>query len=305
MDRFRRTFLFASLLLLSVAALAQDNPYHPVATQSLPAELKAFVPPDTKVIFYKATGTTDGSDAVVVLERQKQIPSEADITSGQRPLLMFRRVNGVFKEVDRNNNIIACSTCGDFLDDPFGDHLVDLTPGHMKIEQIHGGHHPSSADYTFVYDRAAQQWRVVSASRTRFGDAGEGAKKVEKLQLPSDTLLTDFDPQWHRPEYWNALVVNDKTHAFSSIVDKPDEQSLDEDIHGDCQSEGICHVLVKQKYGCMALVKSGSGQFFTATSTLEERGGGAAVSRKALDQCTGQGKSPCEVLRNDCSTGSR
>lgn len=267
------------------------------ASAQTPAELKAFIPPGQKLLVYKGSG----NDVALVIEKQKADADAPDITKGQRTLLLLHRIDGTLQTVLSNDKVIACSTCGDFMDDPFADHLLTLTPGHIHVEQYHGGRQPSSAIYDFTYDAASKQWRVSNAVNTRFADSGEGEKTIEKLPLASPALLSDFDPNWHKPEFWGGYAVNDKAHTFAAIVDASDEASLDKSIHDSCQSDGKCHVLVKQLYGCMALARDGAGQFYTATS--QKKKAADDVAHDALKQCTAGSKGACEVLRHSCSTG--
>ncbi|TCV97221.1 uncharacterized protein DUF4189 [Luteibacter rhizovicinus] len=269
--------------------------------QDAPAEVRELVPADSKLIFYKATGSTDGSDAVAVMERQKKNASDPDITSGQRPLLVLRKIDGVFKEVARNDRVIACSVCGATFEDPFDRELTTLTPGHIHIEHNYGGRQVSSFIYNFSYNAATKQWRVTDAVSTWFDNLGEGAKHVDKVPLPTSGLLADFDPRWRAPVFWNALVVNDQAQTFSMIIGERDPVSLEKSMQESCQSSGNCRVLFKQANGCLALAKDSSGVFYAASS--QKKKALKEVASEALNECNEGGKGSCKVIRHDCSWG--
>ena len=275
------------------------------AASPVPDELKAFVPPDMKLLVYKTTGTTEGSDAVAVLERKKKYTADPDATAEQRLLLLFRREDGALREVARNDKIIGCPTCGEEMDDPFLPDGVELKQNHLIIEQDHG-ELPSTATYKFLYDAKTQQWEVTSAINTHYDQpvlGGAPPKTVSILKLPNPPLLTSFDPGWRTPQFWNAIVVNENAQSFVIIDDEPDEKSLDSRIQDSCKVDGKCTVLVKQNYGCMALVKDGAGQFYTGTSLSKKRTAGKDAVDSALRQCNHKDRGSCEVVRHDCSTG--
>jgi len=271
----------------------------------VPEELKAFVPLDMKLLVYKTTGTTDGSDALAVLEKQKKNVSDPDIISGQRRLLVFRRENGALKEVARNENIIACSTCGWLLDDPsFIPEGVELTPGRIRIEQADARFHPSYSKFVFTYDASTQQWRVASSEigvSTQDDDSGDWKMQVTKLPPSPIILLADFDPKaWRKPEYWNAIPVNEKTHEMASIFNDPGQKSLNKDLDDACRSHGMCTVLVKQLYGCLAVVRDSAWRYFTINSMHTT---GKQATDDAMRQCTQHGKGACKVEVYGCSVG--
>ena len=235
----------------------------PALQAPVPEEVQALVPAGMKLIYFRAdNGRTEGSDAVAILDHTNK-PADPNMSTGPRPLIMLRKTGGVYKEEARNDHVIACSSCGEDMDDPFTPGGIELTPNHLVIEQDHGS--ASSAVYKFVRDPKSEQWIVTSAVNTLAKQSLTGGgfnKTPTRLKLPTPPLLTNFDPGWRTPQFWKAVVVNDKTHDFSFVGNQSDEKALDESVKDECQKSGICHVLVKQLNGCVALVKDQSGSFY-------------------------------------------
>jgi hypothetical protein len=284
-----KAMTYVAAILLPAIAIAEAPP-------SAPAEVATLAPAGTKLIFFKASGTTEGSDAVAVFE--------ASTASGpaQRDLLVLRKKDGVFRLADRNDKLIACSTCGQFMDDPFlNDGDVSVTPGHIRISQMDSGENQSGVNYQFAYDPATSTWKVTGGERVVAADMGHDPAKTQKAALPASGLLKDVDAHWAPVSYWNGVVVNDKDHSFFSSVSVKSEQALDAELKKECTDASSCHVVIKQQNGCYALVKDENQAFFTAT--VAKKRSADEASAKALAECKAHGKGKCEIQRNDCSTG--
>ncbi|HEX7814574.1 DUF4189 domain-containing protein [Dyella sp.] len=270
-----------------------------VAQVSAPAEVTAAAPKGTHLVFFRASGEQVGADAVAVFE------TAADASGAkQRDLVVFRKQASGFTVVAHNDKVIACSTCSQFHDDPFsaGQH-IEVSPGHIHIEQMDSGETPSTTTFDFSDDTSARQWRVTDASRVQVKN-GRGKGVTRKLPLPASGLLADMDGQWSTPTFWNALVVNDQKHTFSFLLSKPSEQAIDAAIHASssCADGAACRVLVKQHDGCMGLARDADKTFFSATSPDPKAED--AVAKQALAACKAGGKGDCETVRTECSTGA-
>ncbi len=300
--------IFSLHLLICAAAvigpcMAADAP---ALQKPVPAEVQALVPTGMKLIFFRAdNGRAERSDAIAILEQAKK-SADPNESTGPRPLIMLRKTGGVYKEEARNDKIIACSNCGEDMDDPFTPDGIELTPDHLVVEQDHGP--ASSAVYKFMRDPKSQQWIVVSAVNTLAEQsmaAGKFIKTPTRLKLPTPPFLTNFDPGWRTPQFWNAVVVNDKTHDFSFLKSSSNEKDLDERIDDNCKKSGVCHVLAKQLIGCVALVKGHSGIFYAGSSSTVKGNAENKAKSSALNECAKHSPGACEAIRSDCSQSSK
>lgn len=286
------------IALVTIAALALPATLMAATPPpSAPAEVAALAPAGTKLVAFKSSGDTDGADAVAVFE------NESAGAARQRDMLILHKQAGRFQLVDRNDNVIACSTCGQLRDDPFDPNLLKVTPGHISLIQAHGGETPSESNYAFAYDAASSKWRVVSAKRKDVADQGDGAVTNGSDPLPSSGLFKDFDGRWKATSLWNGYVVNDSTHRFSQVVNKPTEAALDKAIAEACSDGAACHVLLKQENGCMSLVKD-SAQAFYAAGTAGKHSKSQALG-KATAACEAKGHGGCEEQTSYCAIGFR
>lgn len=276
--------LVIGMAMFAVNAIASDI----VA----PPEVSSAAPAGTHLAFYKASAV----DAVAVYETASDASG-----SRKRDFIVFRKKDGVFQPVVRNDKIIACSTCTPERDDPFlGGRHIDVSPGHIHVEQIYGDAHPSSATYDFTYDTASGQWKVNSASRT--DGTAEGKDATKKLPLPASGLLKDFDGRWSTTSYWNALVVNDTKHSFQFLLSSPSEEALAATIKKSCDEKGNCRVIARVQDGCLALARDAGGQFFAAATP--GTGSEDKASQEAMATCKSKGKGECEAVRTSCSAGA-
>lgn len=295
----------AAIGLVAFATASQAEQREAAIQTPVPPEVQALVPSGMKLLFFTTNqGGAEGSDAVAILESTR-MPANAHISTGPRPLIVLRKSEGVYREVARNDKIIGCSTCGEDADDPFLPQGIQLTPGHLVIDQEHGPG-PSTAVYDFVRDSKTQQWIVTKAVNTHVEQSPVGTNLIQTptaLVLPKPPLLVNFDPGWHETQLWAAIAVNGKTGRFAFLGEFPDQHSLDNNIKDECQQRGVCTVLVKQDFGCMALAKDAKGRFFAGSSLVA--GVGEQESKEnALKECRSHDGGACEIVRRDCSTAS-
>lgn len=272
---------------------------------AVPSEVQALVPAGMKLIFFRAdNGRAERSDAIAIMAQTQQSTDQSEGKS-TRPLLMLRKVHGVYKEEARNDNIIGCATCGEDHDDPFTPGGIALTPNHLVIEQDHGS--ASSAVYRFMRDPKSEQWDVVSAVNTVAKQSlGGGVQKTSTaVELPTPPLLANFNPGWQSPQFWNAVATNDATHDFSFLSSQSNEKDLDAHVADACKKTGACHVLVKQRSGCVALVKDHVGIFYAGSANGVSSTSKSQAKSSALDQCTKRGAGQCEAIRSDCAPNSQ
>jgi len=88
----------------------------------LPQEVRPFIEKAARPIcLAKADLDGDGrQDFMLVLERGKARMSDPDIKERQRPLLILvRQQDGSLRLVNRNEDVVSCSTCGGVMGDPF------------------------------------------------------------------------------------------------------------------------------------------------------------------------------------------
>ncbi|MGZ8937421.1 MAG: hypothetical protein ACXW02_08070 [Halobacteriota archaeon] len=141
-----------SLVFIAASAFADEGT--DLTVDMLPHEVKPFVETGTSPISIAGADLNgDGlQDFVLVLERQKANDSDPDIEVGQRPLLILvRRPDGGLKEVNRNDKIVYCSTCGGMMGDPFQG--VEVGPKTFSVSHYGGSGWRWSVDYKFNYSR--------------------------------------------------------------------------------------------------------------------------------------------------------
>lgn len=295
--------LLACTAGLAGSAMADDPP-----SVSLPEDVKALAPAAMIPIFYSEMD----SDAALIVQTKDDHPDNPSHDPYAHPqtrwLIMFRKEHGSYKEVDRSDKIIACSTCGEDGEDPFFPEGIELKNGRLDTQQD-TTIEPSTADYQFSYDPKLGHWIVTSASTTEvdqnFSEGPLTHQKPQKIPLPTPPLLANFDPGWQPREPMLAFSADESgENTYSSSADT--ERLLDVMLKADCENHKACKVLVKQVNGCAALVKDG-GQLFVGKSSVKLDGAhdDDAKKKEALDQamsaCKSGGGSTCQVIRNECT----
>lgn len=263
------------------------------ASADVAPEVIAAAPQGTRLISFRSSGPQSDADAIAVYETA---PDQEGVR--HRDLVVFRRKSGKFIPEIRSGKIIACSKCSQFHDDPFDDGNVGVTPGRIHIEQMDGGEKPSTTILDFV--RKADAWRVTEATRITV-EEGRGEQVTEKLPLPASGLMQDMDARWSVPTFFNAVVVNDKTHKFAFLHGSRTPAELEKSIAMSCRDGSDCRVLVRQQDGCMSLVRDEKLRAF-AVGIQGSKDKQNAVAL-ALAKCRVEGNGKCEEVRTDCSTG--
>ena len=197
-----RPLLLALLLLSSLSARAAGNG-EPVAAKVIPAELKPFIEPRTVLLSFDAADLNgDGlSDYVLVLEKQKNKPTDDDITDGQRPLLLLiRQPNGTLKLAKRNDKLVMCSTCGGVMGDPFEAMVVGSKT--FTVSHFGGSGWRWANSARFNYSRRDDTWQLVRVEEVSF-HAGDPDKTTKtKVYTPPKHFgkidIADFDPESFR-----------------------------------------------------------------------------------------------------------
>ncbi|MDQ0010329.1 hypothetical protein J2T07_002519 [Luteibacter jiangsuensis] len=283
--------LLATALASSPAFALQETPI------SAPAEVEALSPTGMHLIFFKTSGDQPDADAAAVFET-----NSGDRDSRQRELILLRKKDGRFHEVDRNDKIIGCTTCDQFRQDPFLDRHITVTPGHISILHTDSGEKESTAEYQLVYDSGISHWRITSAKRTDF-ELGQGNGVSQAIPLPSSGLMKDFDAKWKARSFWTAIVVNDVSHQFHFVSSVPSERELDVTMNRRCNDPSTCRILVKQQDGCVALVQDELKNFFASALPLKRSE--AQAEGKAMSECKLHGHGTCTPIRTGCTLGSR
>jgi len=214
-----------------------------------------------------------------------------------RTLVVFGKKDGKFVFDFSNDKLIACSLCSQFHDDQFYPDGVKITPGHIHIDQSDAGEKPSETELDFV--RKDNGWHVTKATR-RTVVSGYGADTTTKLPLPASGLAKDMDAKWTFPVFYNAVLFNRRNGKFMFMHKEPTPDSIWVDAKGDCNKED-CDVLVRQKDGCISLVRDSRGRPFAA-GTPNPKDEKAALA-KAMVACSAAGGTMCKEANTDCSTG--
>lgn len=183
------------LALIPAISLATDY----VEGKDIPAELRPFVLPNTRLLAYEmADLNADGKpDYVFILEKQKKQPDDVPIDEGQRPLkIAIRQVDGKLKLVKTNEKIVFCSACGGVWGDPFADLKADKKG--FTVSHFGGSGWRWANDYQFNYSRKDDTWQLVKVSELSF-HASDPDKVKEKIYTPPKHFgkidIADFDPE--------------------------------------------------------------------------------------------------------------
>jgi hypothetical protein len=285
-------------------AMADDQDAPPI---SLPKEVKAFAPIGMIPIFYGANGL----DAVIVVETKDDHPDNLSMDPYAHPqtrwLIMLRKEQGVYKEIDRSDKIVACSTCGRRGLDPFVPQGIELKNGKLHIEQDYTLD-PSTAEYRFSYDPKLGHWVVLSATNTEVDQNMSGGELIRRtpqnLVLPKPPLLTKFDPGWHPRESGVAFTADDQAQRISLLRGDSSEE-LDALIKDNCTDKEPCHEVARQFDGCITIVKDGN-KLYVGKSSVKLHGASdndvkqREADNKAVKECKSDGGSACKVVDYDC-----
>ena len=281
-----------ALCVLAGAMGANTLPAPSNPLPAAPAEVTAAAPPQTVLLAYTASGSQEGATAIAVYET----PPDADDIR-HRVLTIFGNRNGRFVPEVTSDKLIACSKCTQFHDDPFHPKHVEVSAGHVQIDQFDSGQMPSTTSFTF--QKRQGKWLVTEATRETY-EAGVGKPRLEKMPIATSGLVEDMDGRWTAPAYFNALVVDDITGMFAFLHGEPTIKQLHERIARDCNASS-CRVLAQQKDGCISLIRDSSGRSFGASNADPEAKLDAI--NNAMATCKATGGSGCAEVRTDCDKG--
>lgn len=193
-----------ALAIFAAGALGQgyaQSDY--VAEDRIPAEVRPFIEPDTRVLALQAADLNSDKlrDYVLVLEKQLSEVDPGNPPEGQRPLvILVRQADGKLVVAKRNDKIVYCSFCGGVFGDPFAG--IAVRPGGFTVSHYGGSNWRWGNSFRFAYSRRDQTWQLVRVEETTF-NAGDPArtKKTEVLVPPKHygkIDIADFDPQRFR-----------------------------------------------------------------------------------------------------------
>lgn len=262
-----------------------------------PAEITVAAPAGMTLLSFKASGTQAGAAAAAVYET-----APADDGVRHRQLTLFGNTGGKFVPEATSDKLIACSMCTQYHDDPFYPAHVEVSVGHVHIDQFDSGEMPTTTTFDFVQKQG--KWYVTKATRDTY-DRGFGDPHKETLPIPASGLVQDMDGRWSVPTYFNALVVNDTTGRYSFSLGEGSTKELQNDIATSftCKAAGCRVLLQTQQDGCLSLVRDSSGKSFGAGNTDPDSKAGAID--KAMAACKSGGGATCKEVEARCSKGFR
>ncbi len=166
---------------------------------SLPAAVQPFVPAGTRVLALDSADLNgDGlRDYVLILEKEKALPTDAEIEIGQRPLLVLvQQLGGSLTVAARNDRVVYCSTCGGVFGDPFES--LDVKKNRFVVHHYGGSNWRWTVDYSFTWSRLHRTWELVRVEETSFHTSAPDYAKRRVFTPPRNfgrIDLADFDPE--------------------------------------------------------------------------------------------------------------
>jgi hypothetical protein len=167
----QKPFAISFLLLLSLAARAQNNP--------VAAEAQSFILKGYESLDY-ITGDLNGDkkpDAILLLKQ----PGEDTAMSSEltRPfIVLIRQADGKLKQVLRNDSVIMCRQCGGVFGDPYAG--IQIMNSGFTISFYGGSSWRWGYNYRFAYKPTKKNWYLIKESQTSFqsGDPEHTTKDV-------------------------------------------------------------------------------------------------------------------------------
>ena len=114
-------------------------------------------------------------------------------------LILLRDKKNQLQLALRNNDVIGCSKCSDYSEDPFLDKRITAKRGQLSITQYFDiGFHPSLSIYAFRYQPKTKQFKTILAKHIRYEqtDSGRYQRHVSNHVQEFGVTLKDFNPQW-------------------------------------------------------------------------------------------------------------
>lgn len=159
----------------------------------VPPEIIPFEDLGSKIIDYKQADLNgDGiQDYLIVLEVQKKQTLDSDIVQKRRSvLILIRQQDKSLKLAKRNNNVVACATCGGTFVDGFAEILVNNRK--FSISNHSGGNSANTVDtYTFAYLRRENTWQL-NRVETKQEELSKDSEYKYVMKPPNDFGKIDF-----------------------------------------------------------------------------------------------------------------
>lgn len=168
----------------------------------IPAEIASFVEKGYRINSW-ASADLNGDkliDYLVVEEKQKNSPDEADIKSKQRPLLILvRQADQSLKLIKRNDIAVSCSTCSPGGMTIEGYYKITAKSNSFSIVNQSGG----SAfhriyTHTFGYSKRDNTWQLIRVEDKAIDMHTLEDDSVDTYTPPKDfgkIDFSDFDPE--------------------------------------------------------------------------------------------------------------
>ncbi|HMK27078.1 MAG TPA: hypothetical protein VK483_13695 [Chitinophagaceae bacterium] len=167
----QRSFVIASLLLLSLISNAQND--------TVSAEAKSFIPKGYEPLDY-ITGDLNGDkkpDAILVLKQpgegrrfEEDSLNQQDTVENRefpRPfIILIRQESGKLKQVLRNDSVILCAECGGVFGDPYFGTSIENNG--FSIYFYGGSSWRWASNYSFKWKPAKKNWYLVKEYQTAF-----------------------------------------------------------------------------------------------------------------------------------------
>jgi hypothetical protein len=112
--------------------------------------------------------------------------------------------------------------------------------------------------------------------------------------LPRDTA----PPKPATKSYWAGIAVGEKRN-YLVVGSATSEAALEQQLRDGCDISEECHILERQRDGCVALVQDETGAFFSAGLPLKHAE--TQATELANDACRSKGQGTCKVTASQCA----
>jgi hypothetical protein len=223
----------------------------------------------------------------------------------KRRLLVLHNTKDGLQLLAENEKLIACSKCGQQLDDPFASRDLQLKDQTLIINQTENNAHPYSSSYEFKFDTNTKTWQLSKGTRTRQeeNDSGDWVSQTESVPVTPVMDISKVDGKWAVPQYWNAVVVNKETGSYTSFFNLETESALQLQIDQACKNESKCDVLTKTNYGCVVIVQDDKNQIYAGGSGTSNKTN-QALSLDVMNRCKAANQQGCKEILAECSVSS-
>jgi Domain of unknown function (DUF4189) len=243
-------------------------------------------------------------DTVAVVESPVSATAHQAAHSKRRLLVLHNTQDGLQLTAE-NEKLIACSKCGQQLDDPFASKDIQLSGQTLTIKQIENNAHPNSVSYEFTFDKATKTWLLSKGEvvRQQQQDSGDWAAERKSLPVTPSLEISKVDGKWSVPQYWNAVVTDKQGSLYTSFFNLESEAALQSVIDEACKNDDKCNVIAKANYGCIAMAQDDKNRLYAANSNDSIK---AAVDlvESAMNECKAASGQGCKEVFAECSVGS-